>query len=225
MSTCVIVTGGEPPHPGVRAHLPDDAFVIAADSGLDHAEELGLVAGLIVGDLDSVSKEALQKAREAGIPVEEHDRAKDQTDLELALDAAVSRGATRVVIVSGGGGRLDHLLAGVAVLLAPGARDRSVEVCAWLGPASVTVIHGRAGDGPGGTVIRGRPLELVTLLAIGGPAEGVTTHGLRYPLRGETLLPFSGRGVSNELDDGEATVSVARGHLVVIRPQALEVPA
>ena len=65
--------------------------MIAADAGLDHAEALGLPVDLVVGDLDSVSKEALERARRAGIAIEEHPAAKDQTDLELALDAAMER--------------------------------------------------------------------------------------------------------------------------------------
>src|SRR4051794_11129628 len=112
-SDCIIVTGGEPPHDGVRSVLPSPAFVIAADSGLDHAETLGLDVGLVLGDLDSVSKEALDRARGAGIEIDEHPIAKDETDLELALATATARGFEHIVVVSGGAGRLDHLLAGV----------------------------------------------------------------------------------------------------------------
>ena len=46
-------------------------------------------------------------------------------------------------------------------------------------------------------MLEGEPGELVTLVAVNGPAEGVTTEGLAYPLRGETLEPGSSRGVSN----------------------------
>src|SRR4051794_26538968 len=140
MSTCIIVTGGEPPHPGVAAHLPTGADVIAADSGLDHADDLGLAVRLVVGDLDSVSKDALERARDAGVAVQEHASEKDETDLELAMAAAVARGADRLVIVSGGGGRLDPLLAGVAALAEPGLHH-ALDVSAWLGAASVDVLH------------------------------------------------------------------------------------
>ncbi len=122
--------------------------------------------------------------------------------------------------MSGGGGRLDHLLAAVAALVEPGADDPAVSVTAWLGAAYLAVLHG-----PGTLAVQGRPGELLTLLAIGGPAHGVRTTGLRYPLRDETLLPFSSRGVSNEFESDTASVSLTDGHLVVIRPEALEVPA
>jgi thiamine pyrophosphokinase len=58
----------------------------------------------------------------------------------------------------------------------------------------------------------------VTLLAVGGAVTGVRTTGLRYPLHGETLTPGSSRGVSNELVEPVATVTVATGVLLVAVP-------
>lgn len=216
--TCIIVTGGEPPSPSVRGWLPTASWVIAADSGLDHAETLGLPVDLVLGDLDSVSKEALARARAAGIAVEEHPAAKDQTDLELALDRAMERGARRIVVVTGGGGRLDHLLAGAMALAVPPAFGVTVE--AWIGRAWLGVVHG-----PGSLEVEARPGELLTLLPAGGPAAGVRTAGLRYPLHGEVLAAGSSRGVSNEMLVSRAGVSLEAGALLVIRPEALEVPS
>lgn len=213
---CIILTGGDPPHPAVRAVLPQPALVIAADSGLDHAEAIGLPVDLVVGDLDSVSEKALERARRAGVIIDEHPADKDQTDFELALAAAIDHGADHLVVVSGGGGRLDHLLAGAVALAVPAAAGVVVE--AYIGPAWLAAVAG-----PGRVSIDGRPGELVTLLALGGEAGGVCTTGLRYPLRDEALQPGSGRGVSNELVDPPATVSVASGSLLLIRPDALEV--
>jgi thiamine pyrophosphokinase len=61
----------------------------------------------------------------------------------------------------------------------------------------------------------------VTLLAIGGPARGIVTEGLRYPLRDEELAPGTTRGVSNELVGRSATVGLAAGTLLVVQPHAL----
>ena len=60
--------------------------------------------------------------------------------------------------------------------------------------------------------------EALSLLALHGPAEGVVTEGLLYPLRGETLLPGSSRGVSNVFAATEARVAVGRGVLLALRP-------
>ena len=72
-STAIVVIGGDPPHPGVVAHLPSRRIVIAADSGLDHAQALGLQVDLVIGDLDSVSPEALARAEADGIPIDHID--------------------------------------------------------------------------------------------------------------------------------------------------------
>ena len=63
----VVVIGGSPPHPGVVERLDRDRFVIAADSGLDHARALGLAVDLVVGDFDSVTPDALAAAEAAGV--------------------------------------------------------------------------------------------------------------------------------------------------------------
>src|SRR5262245_59111095 len=97
----IVITGGSPPRRGVTAHLPADRFVIAADSGLDHARQLGLGVDLLVGDLDSVSAAGLAAAEAEGVPIERHPTAKDAIDTELALEAAVTRGAERIAVVSG----------------------------------------------------------------------------------------------------------------------------
>ena len=52
-----------------------------------------------------------------------------------------------------------------------------------------------------------------------GPALGVHTEGLRWPLRGERLEPGTSRGVSNEMVAGVAEVSLDEGCLAVVVPQ------
>jgi len=213
-SQFVVVLGGSPPHPDVMAHLAEDRFVIAADSGLDHARALGLPVDLVVGDLDSVTPDALAAATAAGVPVERHPSAKDAIDAELAIDAALARDARRLVVVSGGGDRLDHVLAGHLVLAHP--RLAAVEVQAWAGPAWI-----RAVQGPARTSIEGVPGAYVSLIPVHGRVEGVTTQGLRFPLHAEPLLAGSSRGISNELLGGPACVAVERGALLIVVPYAL----
>jgi thiamine pyrophosphokinase len=66
--------------------------------------------------------------------------------------------------------------------------------------------------------IDGESGEVVSLLALHGPAQGITTEGLAYPLRGETLQAGSSRGVSNVFELETATVTVARGVVLAVRP-------
>lgn len=210
---CVVVTGGDRPDASALDHLPAGATVIAVDSGADHALALGLHVDVAVGDFDSVAADALAAVEAAGARVERHPRAKDATDLELGLVAARRAGAHRVVVVGGHGGRLDHLLANVLLLGSPRFADLELE--ARMGSALVVVAQpGRT------TTVTGSAGELVSLLPVGGPAKGVTTTGLVYPLGGEDLAPGTSRGVSNELAGPVATVTLADGTLVAVKPGA-----
>jgi thiamine pyrophosphokinase len=210
----IVVTGGDRPDRALldALGLPTDGrIVVAADSGVAHALALGLEIDVAVGDFDSLDPAVLEAVEAAGTRVERHPVAKDATDLELALDTAIGLGAARVVVVGGHGGRLDHFLANALVLGAP--RYGAVELEAVVGDALVMVVR----PGPG---IRfgGRPGQLVTILPVHGPAEGVRTEGLRYPLRGETLSAGTTRGVSNELVAAEAHVALTAGAVLVVRP-------
>jgi thiamine pyrophosphokinase len=207
--TVVVFTGGEPPGAEAVAGLPADSLVIAADSGLDHAQAVGWPVDVVVGDLDSVGAEALALAEQQGVTVERHPIAKDQTDLGLALQRALELGAGRVVVVGGGGGRLDHLLANTLVLASSEFSGATIE--ARHGRARVHVVRDQL-------ELVGRPGDLVSLLPALAPATGITTEGLLYPLVGETLLPGSTRGVSNELVDTRASVSVDGGVLLAVVP-------
>jgi thiamine pyrophosphokinase len=64
--------------------------------------------------------------------------------------------------------------------------------------------------------LEGQPGELVSLLPVGGDAEGVQTSGLAWPLKGETLRFGFSRGVSNEMTSSQARIEVESGTLLVI---------
>ncbi len=208
----VVITGGDVVDPAHLEAVTDDAFVIAADSGIDHAQALGLRIDLAVGDFDSVTPAALATATATGTRIERHPAAKDATDLELALDAAISRRPGRIHVLGGHGGRLDHLLANALVLAAPAWA--SAAITAQMGPARLSVVRSAVElPGPVG--------DLVSLVPVHGPALGVTTSGLLYPLDHEDLHPGSTRGISNELTRPPGRVSIEHGVLVAIQPGSL----
>lgn len=213
--TAIVLGAGGAVDPRVARGLPAADLVVAADSGLAQAAVLGLHVDLVVGDLDSVEPAMLDDARATGARVERHPSAKDEIDLELAIDAACTHGASYVVVVTGAGGRMDMLLANALVL----AQDRyaHLRIDAWTDRA-----HSTLARGPGRADVHGRAGELVSLLALNGVARGVRTEGLQYPLHHEDLHPGSGRGVSNVLLDAHAAVELDAGVLLVIRPDALD---
>jgi thiamine pyrophosphokinase len=206
----LIFAGGEPLAATAADRIPEHAAtVVAADSGLHHARALGRRVDVVVGDLDSADPAQVEAASADGAEIVRHPTAKDATDLELAMDEACARGARKLVVVGGGGGRFDHLVANVLLLGSP--RFAGVTVEALVPGARVTVIHRQA-------ELHGAPGSLVSLVPVGGPAIGVTTDGLRFPLRGEQLHPGSTRGVSNVLLASSASVSVEQGTVLALQP-------
>lgn len=207
----VVVAGGDPLRPDVAALVPPQARVLAADGGIAHALALGLRAETVIGDLDSATPQDLAEAEADGARIERHPTTKDATDLELALDAALVSRPRRVLVLADDGGRLDHLLS--ALLLFGSARYADVELDAQVGRALVHVIRTER-------ALQGAPGEIVSLLALHGRAEGVSTQGLAYPLAQETLEPGSSRGVSNVFVGSEASVRLEHGVLLALRPGA-----
>jgi thiamine pyrophosphokinase len=205
----VVVAGGAPPRPDAALAVPLGTPVVAADGGLVHARALGLEVATVIGDFDSVSPEAVEDASAAGARVVRHPAEKDATDLELALEEALGRSPSRILVLAGDGGRLDHLL-GVLLVLGS-ARYASVRVDAEIGPASAHVVRDER-------ELDGEPGELLSLFALHGPAHGVWTEGLAYPLSGDTLEPGSTRGVSNVFVEPTARVRVESGVLLAVRP-------
>ena len=113
-------------------------------------------------------------------------------------------------MLAGDGGRLDHLLS--TLLLLGSRRYAHLRIDAFVGRAQVHVVRDER-------ELVGSPGELVSLLALHGPAVGVRTSGLEYPLAGETLAPGSSRGVSNVFVADAARVTLEKGVLLVVRPE------
>lgn len=207
MRSAFIFCGGGPAR--LPVEVPDGALVIAADVGLTEANRLGVAVDLLVGDLDSVDPVDLEAFEGAGGEVRRHPKDKDATDLELAITDAIVAGAGRIVVVGGDRGRLDHLLANAVLLASP--RHAAVEMDAIFGATRLHVVRGLR-------ELVGVPGELISLFALGGPAHGVSAHGLRWPLDHATLEPGSSLGVSNRFLADRAVVEVADGVVLAIRP-------
>ena len=208
MRSAIVLCAGGPARRELPT-MPVDALVIAADSGVTEAERRGLRVDLLVGDLDSADPAAVERVRVAGGAIERHPVDKDASDLELALEAAAARHVGAVLVVGGDGGRLDHLL-GNAFLLAF-SRFAGMRIDAVLGEALVHVVRGDRS-------LTGSPQEVISLFAVGGPATGVTTRGLRWALDDDELLPGSTRGLSNAFTEDRAAIQVRNGVVIAIRP-------
>ena len=92
------------------------AKVIAADSGIELAQQHDIDVDVLIGDLDSALPTSIKNAEKSGTKIIEFDQDKDFTDFELAIAEAKNYDATHLIIIGGGGKRTDHLLANISVL-------------------------------------------------------------------------------------------------------------
>jgi thiamine pyrophosphokinase len=198
-----------------------DALVIAADGGARHAARLGLQIDRWVGDGDSLGEAGVEELVAAGIPVERAAPDKDESDTELAVLTACRLGADELVILGAlGGARVDHALANVALLGLPELSGLDVRLLA--ADARLRQLHG-PGAANGTTAhldLEGRVGDLVTLLPVGGDADGVTTRGLRFALDDEPLRVGRTRGLSNVRTASLARVTLRQGRLLIVETPA-----
>ena len=203
----LVITGG--PVPRNLGTLPAADLVIAADEGIDNARSLGIQVDLLVGDLDSASPAARSKAR----AVERHQIDKDETDLELALSAALAAGMGSVTVVGTIGGRVDHAIGNMLVVAADRWADLRIDL--RIDGARAWVVRDRV-------EVRGTVENLVSLLAVGGQATGVTTTGLAWALTDGVLEPGVGLSLSNRMAASTATVAVGSGVVIALMPDATD---
>ena len=200
METCFIFGAGQDVEL-VRRPEPGD-YVIAADGGYLACKRRGIVPDLLLGDFDSMEEPA-DFPKVLRLPVE-----KDDTDTFLAAKYALERGCRAFHIYGGTGGRLDHTLANLQLLLwlsRRGARG-------YLYDADFTytaITNGAI------TIPRGPEWGLLSVFCLGEAAKGVFESGVQYPLADAVLTAEFPLGVSNHIIAPQARVSVRQGSLVI----------
>ncbi len=189
-----------------RPFLSQSSRIIAADGGTRHLFELGVLPDVVIGDMDSLSREVSVWLSESAVEMIRYDPSKDETDLELALLYAKTFDE-EIWLFGALGGRLDHMLANILLLAHPALAACSIRLFeeyerAWL-VTSRTEFEGQTGD-------------TVSLIPLSGDVLVKETVGLRWPLVDSVLSFGLARGVSNVMTAVSASVEVASGKLVCI---------
>jgi len=211
MRAIIFANGEFPDSQGARDLLRPDDLIIAADGGTRHALAIGVTPHVVIGDLDSLSAGDLAQVEADGSRIIRFSPRKNETDLELALLHAASKGASEIIILAALGGRLDQTIANVLLLSLPELRGRNARIVE--GAQSTFLIQGEA-------TIEGQPGDTVSLIPLGGDVTGVTAEGLEWPLREETLRFGPARGVSNVLTAEQTRVRARRGMLLCVVTRA-----
>jgi thiamine pyrophosphokinase len=210
MDALVFANGEAQDGPAVRAALAllSSPLVIAADGGAHNAAYFGYHPKVVIGDLDSLDSATAAQLEAEGTIVLRYSADKDETDLELALLYAAKQDIDRVIIIGGVGGRIDQLLANVYLLALPEMLEHDARLVADR--QTIRLLR------PGRHQLHGEVGDTLSLLPMGGPALGISTAGLRYPLRAETLRWGQVRGISNVFDAPDAQIQFNTGLLLCV---------
>lgn len=204
MKRCVIIGGaGIGRYNRIRTYLREDDFFICCDSGLKHQKGLRITPNLIVGDFDSYENPHLD-IETIVLPCE-----KDDTDTAFAVKEALKQGFQDFLLVGMIGGRLDHTLGNVSLMLMLDTQGKNVKVlddCSEMEIVSDKPVH-----------IEDR-YPYFSLLNISGLAQGITIRNAKFPLTDAEITSEYQYGISNEVLPGmTAEVSVKNGRLLLLK--------
>ena len=187
----------------IQIEFKEHDTVICADGGYQLAKRLGITPDWIVGDFDS-NHEEIDFNQVIRVKPE-----KDDTDLYLAVNHGKTLGYTHFVIYGALGGRLDHTVANIQMLM--GFVEEGIHI----------TIKDEQNDM---TAIQNDKIELLqnkfhyfSLFSLTEKSEGVTIEGGKYPLYNATLTNNFPLGVSNEVSKEKAVISVKKGVLLIIQ--------
>lgn len=201
----LIVLGGDAPETTLLRQCAGEAdLVIAADRGLTAFDTAGIEPDLLIGDMDSVDRDLLSRY-EDHLPQRRLSCIKDDTDGVDALDVAIERGADAITFLGALGGRLDHALANLMLLVRAARRGVSAQILSET--VRIVRVNGEC-------TIEDAVGDTVSVLPLGS-AQGVTLRGFYYPLEDHTLTSEHPLGVSNVVTDRRAQVRVKQGDLIL----------
>jgi len=204
----LIVTGGEKPEKGLlKERAFSSSIVIAADRGAQYCLRSGILPDLVVGDMDSLSAGVQDELISNNIEIRRFDCRKDMTDTQIAVDAAIEKGADEIEILAGTGSRFDHSLANVHLLFR--AMKQGIKAKIITGMHEIFLIERKA-------MIVNEAGAVVSFLPLGHYAKGITLKGFEYETDNIDMDISFPIGVSNVICSNSAEVIVSDGILIGI---------
>ena len=191
-----------------KIYRMENCLIICCDGGVRHIQQTGIKPDVIIGDMDSIDTAQLANYTEQGVKIIKYPASKDYTDTELALDYAINLKPEAIYIWGALGGRIDHTLSNVFLLIK--GKALSIKTCLIDEYCEAFIIDGS-------TEFIGAVGKTVSLIALSPQVEGITLRGFQYPLDDAILRMSESRGLSNIIKEDDATVSVRSGNLLVIR--------
>lgn len=182
--------------------------IIAADGGIRHCLNLGITPHVVIGDFDSVVEGSLSILEIKGTQLIQYPANKNETDLELAINYAVEKGATDISLYGLLGGRWDMSFGNILLLASP-AYD-SINFRVIDGNVNIFIVRGGRS-----LTLNGNIGDKVSVLPLSPLPTGITYSGLAWALNNVSLPFGSPRGISNYLIDEKATIKLDSGIILV----------
>ena len=191
-------------------------FVVAVDIGFQACLELGIRPDLLVGDFDTFGREKIKRyLSDPEFHIDIHQPEKDETDTELAFRHIRSTGYTEVDVLGALGGRIDHELSNIHLLVHE--RKSGLSVKLYNEKNRIFVLDAAL---DGGHVFKREELygKYVSFFPITEHVYGITLTGFQYPLfeKHISIMENPGLCVSNEVTDSQAEITFREGILLCV---------
>jgi len=213
VKTVIICAGGpEEELIPLASSAEGDVRYIGADRGTVHLLNAGIMPETAIGDFDSVSADEMAAIERAGCRIERWPAEKDETDTELALEAALSLAPDRVIVTGVTGGRLDHMYSALQLLGRYTLAHRGTE---WL-------LANRQNEMrvliPGvSRVERRADFRYLSFFPMTGSVDGLSLTGVKYEVDDEPMQFGDTRFTSNEITDTFCTITIRTGICLMVR--------
>jgi thiamine pyrophosphokinase len=206
MKTALIIGNGEEVNKSIINNIKYD-YVICADGGLEKVKNYGMIPDIIIGDLDSTAPDVL-KQYEKNIPVEKFPSEKDLTDMELAVEFAVSKGYRSIALTGATGTRLDHTLGNI-MLMEKYYKD-GVNIIIIDNNNEMKIISDNAEFS-----IEYREGYYVSIIPITENIQGLYLEGFKYPLNNVNVQRGSTLCISNQIKGNKGKIKLRQGTAIV----------
>ncbi|WP_010096718.1 thiamine diphosphokinase [Ornithinibacillus scapharcae] len=210
LSVAIIGSGPAELIPDLSKYREEIDIWIGADRGALVAIQNHLKLAHAIGDFDSVDETELLTIKNYAKHIELYPVEKDKTDLELALQKALSLSPSTVYLMGVTGGRMDHTLINIQLLNQ--LKEENIHGIIVDQYNRIEQFH------PGTHMVeRDATYPTISFVPLTTEVKGLTLKGFYYPLTEATIIMGSTLSISNKLIANSGTFSFMKGIVLVVR--------
>ena len=211
MKVCIVLNGEIKNYDKTKEIILNEKydFIIGADGGCNHLYKMNIMPNYVVGDLDSIDEKLIEYYKESNVILKKYPTHKDETDSEICLYIAKDLNAKSVDFIGILGGRIDHTLANIGLLL--NSKNMNIFTRILSSEEEIIVLKDEE------FMLKGKKGNTVSIVSIDGEAQGINLDKFEYPLNDGKIGYLSPLGISNVMVEDNAYIKVNKGSLLVIR--------